>query len=122
MVSACDVIWLVGYLEGEGSFTFNKNVPVLSVISTDEDVVQRVANLTKQELKGPYMYGHNRKPFWRVQLVGAKAIGWMFTIYYGMSLRRRSQIRFVIDEWKKVGTSRSSLTRNRNGFPTVSGL
>ena len=115
-------MWLAGYLEGEGSFTFNKKTPVLSVGTTDEDVAARVATLTKQELKGPYVYMANRKPFWRVQLVGVKAIGWIFTLYSMMGLRRRGQMQFVIDQWKSRPPTRSGITRNRNGFPTLGSL
>ena len=117
MVNVRDLIWLAGYLEGEGSFTFNKRTPVLSLVTTDEDVADRVASITSWHTSGPYLYPKtNRKPFWRVQLAGAQAVGWMMTLYGFMGTRRRGQIRYVIEQWKILGTTPSSLTRNRNGF------
>lgn len=48
-----DIVWLAGYLEGEGSFLYYKparrmtGYPVISVQSADYDVMLRVCRILK---------------------------------------------------------------------------
>ena len=70
-----DLYWLAGWLEGEGSFTFNtgtkpyiSNSPRISSVSTDRDVVNRAAT--------------------------------MMTLFVLMGQRRQDDIKHILLQWK----------------------
>lgn len=44
-MSASEIAWVAGVLEGEGSFITGANL-VISVTMTDQDVIERLASLT----------------------------------------------------------------------------
>src|SRR3990167_10221228 len=87
MMELRDLYWLAGWLEGEGSFTFNtgtkpyiSNSPRISSVSTDRDVVNRAATIMNTHLLGPYntiIPGKIRKPNWKTYANGALAAGWI---------------------------------------------
>jgi len=104
------IVWLAGYLEGEGSFSSADNrgarVFKIQVGSTDEDVMRRVCNIIYSEYKNLHRHGHGirngyaRKEMKSANVQGALAIGWMMTIYSLMGTRRKARIREIINEWK----------------------
>lgn len=77
-MTTADLYWLAGLLEGEGSFTFAaatvastgyvKHNFRISVASTDLDIVERVADLLKTRVRGPYRGKAHHKQYWTTSL------------------------------------------------------
>mgnify|MGYP001563262373 CR=1 FL=1 len=95
MIQLPDIIWLAGYLEGEGCF---QSRPSIQVATTDPDVARKVRNILNGTLHGPYDRG--KKPVWYIALPGPRSIGWMMTIYTFLGQRRQEKIRGILSEWK----------------------
>jgi hypothetical protein len=101
-----DLHWLAGLLEGEGSFFPGSpsipHQPVLSVSTTDEDVMARVGALMGRKV----FRCTPRQPQWSVTYVvrvrGRPAVGWMRLLRPLMGERRQGQIDRALDcyEWK----------------------
>ena len=114
MIKRDDVLWMAGYLEGEGSFSSRKigrllrgkpypeplpKYPIFSVMSTDKDVVEKVSTLTGfavQSVKPK----PNCKPLYRCVASGPNARGWMMMIYPFMGERRKARIKSVLAAWR----------------------
>lgn len=93
-----DFYWLVGLLEGEGTFLApppsSPRTPIIAVVMTDLDIVSRVAGLfgvsyihTRKHDKDK-----NWKDCFRVALKGVKAVDLMLRLHPHMGERRQSQI------------------------------
>lgn len=68
---------------------------------SDRDIIERVAQLLKRPILGPYgPYGINKKQMWYTWTTGSDAIGWMMTLYSFMGDRRKSKIEDIIAIWK----------------------
>ena len=93
-----DIIWLAGFLEGEGCFKFSNSLPVIYVSSVDEDVIKRVSLIVKKPYYKfePSIYGTAKKPAYRLNICGTDAFGWMFTLYSLLGKRRKARIRELI--------------------------
>jgi hypothetical protein len=92
----CELAWLAGLTEGEGSFS--KSTPAMprkprtSVSMTDRDVVERVC-----ELWGTRVYTHipkvqRFKQVFRTELVGGSAVAMMALLRPHLCARRQAQI------------------------------
>lgn len=46
VISDCDLAWLAGLYEGEGSLFFSRGYPQLTIAMKDSDVIERVYRLT----------------------------------------------------------------------------
>lgn len=105
MPSLATIAWLAGYLEGEGCFHLDtsRRRPVITVRSTDEDVIKRVAALWGTNVH----YYDNRpgslgkKRIFGTQTRGARGGGWMMTLYAFLGTRRRAKVREVLSGWRK---------------------
>src|SRR6266704_613078 len=96
------LIWLAGWLEGEGSFGTHKASlqPIIQGESTDLDVVERASIIAGSKLYGPYISNHNNlkkrpksvKPYYKISLWGKPAAELMMSLYPLMGTRRRGQI------------------------------
>ena len=93
-----DLGWLVGILEGEGSFNSpSPSDPTrmsIKITSTDLDVIERVANLFQIN------YIHKRimnNPKWKdnysIRIIGTKAQAFSIKLYPYMSNRRKESIK-----------------------------
>jgi DNA-binding NarL/FixJ family response regulator len=99
-----EFFWLCGLLEGEGSFMkgppSRPQYPVLSVTSTDEDVIQRVGGL----LGVSYCRVTKRRDHWRqsysLRIHGKRAVDLMLKMRPHMSRRRREQIDAAADSYE----------------------
>lgn len=93
-----DLIWLAGYLEGEGSFSAgppsNPRAPIIQVTTTDEDVIQKVGRLlgVKYHKARPKKAKEHHKVAYRTALRGHKAVRLMERIRHLMGYRRQGQI------------------------------
>ena len=108
MVSARDVAWLAGFLEGEGWFgvkggdTAKRRSIGIHACSTDHDVLERARKIMQGRMnsKSPQP---GRKPAWELHVYGARAAGWMMTLYGFMGVRRRVRIREALRIWGELG-------------------
>jgi DNA-binding XRE family transcriptional regulator len=114
-ISNSDLCWLAGYLEGEGSFSCGPpskpGQPVISVSSTDEDIIARVALLwgvnyseAKRKKKNP-----KHKLAWTVQKRSYPAVQLMLLLRPIMSNRRQQAIDKAVASYLKHGTKRRLL-------------
>jgi hypothetical protein len=91
-----DFCWLVGILEGEGSFLSGPpskpNSPVICVEMTDEDVVSRVSDFFGVSYHLTKRRKANHKQAYAVRITGGRAISWMKILQPHMSHRRTLQI------------------------------
>lgn len=102
----CDLHWLAGLLEGEGSFFTEKirsetRYAVIEVTMTDEDVVKRAAGLMDvsvafRHAPAKIMAGH--KPTYRARLRGRRAEDLMRQLMPLMGQRRASRIKGILEE------------------------
>lgn len=98
-----DFYWMVGILEGEGSFYPSPpsqrpaNV-CIDFKMTDKDIMARVAELLGVNLRGPA-----KRPPWsptyRIVIKGSKAVAIMQLILPYMGVRRSLQINKVLDSY-----------------------
>lgn len=120
MTKKDDIVWLAGYLEGEGSFCFfnrsgdNSHLKkfVISVSSTDKDIIERVGKLFNCYVNtGLYHQKMGYKTTYKSGITGKKAIGWMMTLYSLMGERRKLQIKKTILEWRGYDSYKKSLRK-----------
>lgn len=95
-----DLLWLAGYLEGEGSFCKGSpskpRTPIISVTTTDEDVAYRVGALlgTKPWHQKPRK--QHWKYSWVIHLRGQRAVDLMKDLRPLMGERRKQAIDLAI--------------------------
>jgi hypothetical protein len=102
-IENADFFWLAGILEGEGSFmkgppTKPKN-PRITMVSTDEDVLARVAKL----FDSPYCMVTVRPEYkqkYQTAINGKRAVDLMLLLRPFMSIRRQQQIDIAIACWE----------------------
>jgi len=99
-----DFYWLIGILEGEGSFIkgppSQPKVPQLCVSMTDEDVIIKVANLLDAKYrKSDRGTDKGWKPSFTTTIRGKKAVDFMLKIEPYMSKRRKEQINKAVSCW-----------------------
>jgi hypothetical protein len=118
-ISAFDFGWIAGMIEGEGCFyqkgscsklttgTYCYPLAGFALMSTDEDIMQKLANLLQIELKGPYYKTSKkkRKVVWSIQATGQKAKIIMSTFRSYLGKRRQQQIDSAF-EWQNRGKFR----------------
>ena len=98
--------WLAGYLEGESPFMkgspSNPNQPIITVSSTDKDVIQRVAIIfgrAYQKISNQRSIKRGWKSNFAVRLRGTKAVEMMTHLLPLMGERRRSQIQKALNSY-----------------------
>ena len=102
-----DFMWLVGLLEGEGSFWWNKKnrLPAMKLETTDLDVMEWASVLLQGNLNGPHQSktpkkdGSPRKRSWRVDFSGNAAAYRMNILLPYMGDRRQEQIADCLLRW-----------------------
>jgi hypothetical protein len=113
MIETKDIYWLAGLLEGEGAFcsTAKGRYPKIMLRMNDLDIVQRANAIFRPTVfrkngnsaTGPY-YDRTRlgaaTPYYRSNISGVRAVGWMLMIYPLMGERRRARIRELIIAWR----------------------
>jgi hypothetical protein len=113
-----DFYWLCGLLEGEGSFMkgppSRPQYPVLSVTSTDEDVIQRISAL----LNVRYCSVTKRQQHWKqsfsLRIHGKKAVDLMLRMRPHMSARRQTQIDIAVASFEaRPNRGASKLTEHQ---------
>lgn len=97
-----DFHWLVGFLEGEGSFgCYRKNAVSITIGQVQREPLDRAlrifgsGKIYTYQVKNP-----NAKPLNYLKVVGVDAAGWMMVLYSFMSTRRKEQIKKALSTWK----------------------
>ena len=103
--------WLAGILEGEGSFIrptpSAPNRPIISMQSTNEDVIAKVASLLGVSYYRTPTERYDRngwKHVYSVRLRGARGVQLMQLLKPLMGQRRQQQIAQAIENYKPVST------------------
>ena len=91
-----DFFWLVGILEGEGSFCAatpsSPNCPVISLQMTDKDIVERVSIILNCSVFFIKSKNLKHKDSYCLKVRGSKAVYFMRKFYPFMGIRRKQQI------------------------------
>lgn len=110
MLNENDLYWLAGFLEGEGSFMkgppSNPNLPVISAISTDEDVIKKISKLwnVKYHKYNSLKYiNKGYKPTYSIRMKGKRAVELMGELKSLMGRRRQEQIKKAINSYDIKG-------------------
>lgn len=94
-ISETEFAWLVGILEGEGSFSRQKTgktsySPRLDVAMIDNDIVERVASLMETSVHR--IRRIRTQDLWRTSIQGKRAMTVAMAAYPWLGERRRRQI------------------------------
>lgn len=99
IVTALDVAWAAGFLEGEACFSKSKTTINIQCSQVQREPLERLQRIFGGKI---YDCGKNRpKPYGTWSLYGNAAAGVMMTVLGLMSPRRTSQIVAALDFWKR---------------------
>ncbi len=105
VIDPSDFHWLIGLLEGEGTFLTgppsNPGLPIVRVSMTDRDVVQRVARLLDRAVVALRPRRQHHKTPFAATIKGAPAVDLMLAVHDFMGVKRRTQIQRAIRSWHK---------------------
>lgn len=105
MISTKDIAWLAGLLEGEGCFRFDPKAHlVIQLAMTDRDVVDRAAALLGGSVCEKKPREAHHKMQYMVRVFGARAAGWMMTLWPFLGQRRRQKVGVCLSQWRTVPT------------------
>lgn len=112
MISALQIAWAAGFLEGEGCFRMQRSRSsktgrvtghsiVILATQVQREPLARLAGLFGGSLHcQEHRPNPNWQPLWRWVLTGHRAAGLMFSMYSLLSPRRKEQVLAAIDVWK----------------------
>ena len=104
-VTALDIAWLAGLLDGEGYFGYRNGCPSVQLQMTDLDVVEHAAAIMGAHMHSPKrnrgltVKGTPYKTVYSCRVHGSAAIGVMQTVYALMGIRRRARIDEILQAW-----------------------
>lgn len=113
--------WAAAFLEGEGSFYFNRSgrCAMVRAPQKDKECLDRLVSLAGGAVHYRRSYGVAGNPQWVYRLNGKRAVGFSMMLYPLMSSRRKNQIRFMITGWRSLpGLKKGTCAR---GHPYVDG-
>ena len=114
MRSVKNIAWLAGLVEGEGAFVYNHASLVMTINSTDFDVIDKAARILDAPVRGPYKQrGYGSKPIYRITVYGAE---WPLTLFSFLGERRRTRIKELLVPWRDSGRPKR---RRRVGYNGV---
>jgi hypothetical protein len=96
------IIWIAGFLEGEGSFGYyGKNGLFLQANQVQRWPIDKLNALVPGYIIRRDMSHRlpNRQPHWQWSIRSSQAAGLMMTIYQFMSPRRKEQIMKALEGW-----------------------
>lgn len=103
MCKSCEIFWLIGILEGEGTFAGGDRTPLVRVAMTDKDTVQRAADLMGCEVSIRKGQKPQYKDVFGATITGLAAADLMMKIYPHMSMRRQEKIQSIIVNYSGPG-------------------
>lgn len=99
MISAEDIGWVAGFLEGEGCFNWAQRRLSVNTTQKDWEPLVRLQEVVGGTLR---QYKNRKQMLWRHVVTGPQAAGLMMTVYTLMSARRRDQIKTALQGWQSV--------------------
>ena len=109
-LSLCDIHYVAGFLEGEGSFSIRGKVdPAVSATQADREPLEKLSALFGGHIYPCKPNRVSKKPLWVWNLNGKQAVGLMMTIYCLMTQRRQQQIQVVLLGWRSRTRVRCAL-------------
>jgi hypothetical protein len=106
-----NLMWFAGFLEGEGCFIFSKSAHNLRISVGQKQ--KWPLELCHKLFGGTICF--EKRGYWRWNLVGKKAVSYMFMVYSLMSPERKERIRSAIVQWKSVKPSQANRLRCAKG-------
>jgi hypothetical protein len=101
-----DFYWMVGLLEGEGSFMSGPpsapNNPRISIAMTDQDIIERVVQLCQTTSQTLRSRNEHHKRVYRMLLRGKTAVDLMKRLHPLMGIRRQAQINRVLENYVDI--------------------
>lgn len=119
MLTQFEIGWLVGLLEGEGTFRFQNRTCHVVIKITDEDTMYRYIEVVRKltgrtyDLKSYDRAHENRQQIYQVNICGGNARLVMKTIVPHMSYRRRQCI------WQSLNGHRAKKLSLEALFPST---
>jgi hypothetical protein len=101
-LTAIDVAWLAGLVEGEGNVGISGRSMTIRVKMSDHDVILRAAELLEGKVY-PVPAPDGWKPQWLTEVKGSLAAAWSMTLYPWLGVRRRQQVRDGLAHWRRQG-------------------
>ena len=96
-MTATQLGWIAGMVEGEGCITKNAKI---TVCSSDLDVLDKIASLWRTTVQPVKNYSQlSKKPMYRVAVGGKHGAGWLMTIWSLLGERRRTKAKEIIKHW-----------------------
>lgn len=89
--------WLIGFIEGEGSFSaiYKKNYPIFILVQKDHEIMKRV----HKYFKVGNIYYNNKTGVWQYTVSGWKC--WLFRVLCDGKLQLNKRIK-QFDKWKAI--------------------
>ena len=116
----CDLYWLAGILEGEGTFVSGPpsqpNSPIARISMTDLDTVTRAAGLLERAVTPVRARKPHYKPVFNTQIKGAEAVALMMAVGPILGPDRTRQIDRVLAGW---APRRRSSSADPGRFPVL---
>ncbi len=124
MITASQVHWIAGLLEGEGTFCYTtfqgkSNSIRIGLSMTDKDIILRIANLLgfgSIHKIGQDSNHLSKQPQYRWETSGIRAAGLMMTIYTLMGERRQAKIRELLAHYRSTKVTRKSRAQANRQF------
>lgn len=117
-----NLAWAAGLFEGEGCIHDGRNTPVMSLATTDEDVLRKFHLIIGLgTINGPYQRG-TKKPVWAWSSCGFRSIQAIVCAFWNSLCKRRKEKAIdVLEKWskKKYLRQRSKLVCKRNHERTL---
>jgi hypothetical protein len=112
----CDLYWLAGILEGEGTFVSGPpsqpNSPIARISMTDLDTVTRAAGRLDRAVTPVRARKPHHKPVFNTQIKGAEAVALMMAVRPILGPDRTRQIGRVLAGWAPRRRSSQADPRN----------
>ena len=106
LVELCDLYWLAGILEGEGTFVSGPpsqpNSPIARISMTDLDTVTRAAGVLDRAVTPVRARKPHYKSVFNTQIKGAEAVALMMAVLPILGPDRTRQIERVLAGWPRV--------------------
>lgn len=124
-----DVAWAAGLFEGEGSIFVSRRKKtgyrqlVIAMSMTDQDVVERFAEITGGRVLQMPPYGLGKKDQYRVTFHGPEAVRVLNAFHPWFGERRANKAKECIAEWENRPRKHSRNSNSDNGvFATSSSV
>lgn len=118
-----ELYWAAGFIEGEGSFKFQKPSGLqITAVQVQEQPLLRLQAVLGGTITGPHSPRdpkHASQYHWQASSV--RAAGMMMTLFSLLSPRRKAQVREALAGWKTTAIHNKYKVNCKNGHPLNEG-